>query len=101
MIVVYRVSRITFWLGRLLVRVPMIGMVNLVSQKGVVPELIQGELTAENLYETCLPFFLSSNYYTQVKKELAGVRGLIGEPGASARAAEAILEVLNGKSAYH
>ncbi len=99
MVVVYRVSRITFWLGRLLVRVPMIGMVNLVSQKGVVPELIQGELTAENLYETCLPFFLYSNYYGQVKRGLAGVRGLIGEPGATARAAQAVLEVLDGTGA--
>ena len=98
MIVVYRVSRITFWLGRLLVRVPMIGMVNLVSQKGVVPELIQGELTGENLYGTSLPFFLYSNYYAQVKKELAGVRGLIGEPGASARAARVVCEVLNRNS---
>ena len=94
MIVVYRVSRFTFFLGRLLVRVPVIGMVNLVSEKAVVPELIQGELTEESLYEACTPFFEHSNYYAQVKKELAKVQDLLGAPGASARAARVVCEIL-------
>jgi lipid-A-disaccharide synthase len=97
MIVVYRVSRLTFLLGRLLVRVPVIGMVNLVSEKAVVPELIQGELTEENLYETSIPFFEHANYYTQVKQDLAKVQGLLGAPGASARAARVVREILNGR----
>jgi lipid-A-disaccharide synthase len=97
MVIVYRVSRLTFFLARLLVRVPVIGMVNLVSEKAVVPELLQGELTAENLYETCIPFFEHANYYAQVKKDLAKVQGLLGTPGASARAARVVCEVLNGR----
>jgi lipid-A-disaccharide synthase len=95
MVVVYRVSRFTFMLARLLVRVPVIGMVNLVSERAIVPELVQGELTGKNLYEACMPFFEHANYYTQVKKELAKVQGLLGSPGASGRAARAVLEVLN------
>jgi lipid-A-disaccharide synthase len=94
MIVVYRVSRFTFMLARLLVRVPVIGMVNLVSEKAVVPELLQGELTGENLYKACLPFFEHANYYTQVKRDLAKVQDLLGKPGASARAAQVVLDVL-------
>ncbi len=97
MIVVYRVSRFTFMLARLLVRVPVIGMVNLVSEKAVVPELVQGELTGKNLYEACVPFFEHATYYTQVKKELAKVQDRLGEPGASARAAREVLEVLEGR----
>jgi lipid-A-disaccharide synthase len=95
MVVVYRVSRFTFLLGRLLVRVPVIGMVNLVSEKAVVPELIQGELTAESVYEACVPFFEHANYYTQVKHDLAKVEGMLGGPGASARAANVVLDVLS------
>lgn len=94
MIVVYRVSRITYALGRLLVRVPSISMVNLVCQKAVVPELVQGELTAKNLVEACMPFLTHATYYAQVRKELSKVRGLLGEPGASARAARVVREML-------
>jgi lipid-A-disaccharide synthase len=95
MIVVYRVSRLTFALGRLLVRVPMIAMVNLVSEKAVVPELIQGDLTEETLYEACLPFFEHAPYATQVKKDLVKVREILGLPGASERAARVVCEILN------
>ena len=97
MVVVYRVSRITYGLGRLLVRVPSIGMVNLVSQKPVVPELIQGDLNAKSLYDLCYPFFAHSIYYSHVKKDLSKVRDLLGEPGASARAAQVVREILAGQ----
>ncbi len=97
MIVVYRVSRFTFLLARLLVRVPVVGMVNLVSEKAVVPELIQGELTEENLYEACIPFFEHANYYTQVKKDLAKVQALLGAPGASVRAARVVRQILDSR----
>jgi lipid-A-disaccharide synthase len=97
MIVVYRVSRLTFALGRLLVRVPMIAMVNLVAGKAVVPEMIQGDLTEENLYEACLPFFEHATYTMQVKKDLARVRELLGLPGASERAARVVCEILDDR----
>jgi len=94
MVILYRVSSLTYGLARLLVRVPSIGMVNLVSQKAVVPELVQGELTEENLVEACTPFFVHSTYYANVKKELYKVKDLLGEPGASARAAGVVRELL-------
>ncbi len=94
MVVVYRVSRITYALGRLLVRVPSIGMVNLISGKAVVPELIQGDLNEESLYALCHPFFVHATYREQVRNELSRVKRLLGEPGASARAARVITEIL-------
>jgi lipid-A-disaccharide synthase len=100
MVVVYRVSRLTFLLGRFLVRVPVIGMVNLVSEKAVVPELIQGELTEENLYEACIPFLEHANYTAEVKKDLAKVRDLLGAPGASARAAGVVIDMLESRETY-
>jgi len=97
MVVVYRVSRVTYGLGRLLVRVPSIGMVNLVSQKAVVPELLQGDLNEKSLYNLCYPFFTHSIYYARVKKDLSKVKNLLGDPGASARAARVIREILVGE----
>jgi lipid-A-disaccharide synthase len=97
MVVVYRVSRVTYGLARLLVRVPSIGMVNLVSQRAVVPELLQGDLNEKSLCDLCYPFFAHSIYYGQVKKDLSKVKNLLGEPGASARAARVIREILVGE----
>ncbi len=95
MVVVYRVSRPTFWLGRLLVRVPSIAMVNLVSQRMVVPELIQGELDEESLADLCRAFLTDAVYRAQVVRALAEVRAMLGRPGASDRAAEVICGMLD------
>jgi lipid-A-disaccharide synthase len=49
MITFYRVNKLSWWMGRHLVKVPFLSMVNLVAGKCVVPELIQDDLTAERL----------------------------------------------------
>ncbi len=98
MIVAYRVSPITFGFGRLLVRVPSIGMVNLVSQKNIVPELLQENLNKNNLYQLCCRFFTESIYYTSVKKELFNIKKMLGQTGASEKAAQIVLEVLSLKT---
>jgi len=94
MVVVYRVSRFTFLLGRLLVRVPSIGMVNLVPRKAIVPELIQKDLNEQALVDLCLRYLTSATYYYSVKRELSAVRDLLGSPGASERAAEIVARIL-------
>jgi lipid-A-disaccharide synthase len=94
MIVVYRVSRLTYLLGKWLIRVPAIGMVNLVPQKGVVPEMIQQDVNPERILEHCMLFFTNALYTSAVRKELQRTRELLGEPGASNRAARVILQQL-------
>ena len=94
MIVVYRVSAATWVLGRLLVRVPSIGLVNLISQRSVVPELVQGGFNADTLLEACWEILNNSIYYFTIKQNLSHVRALLGNPGASERAAAVILEML-------
>jgi len=49
MVTFYRVTGVSWWMGRFLVDVPFFTMVNLIAQERVVPELIQNEMTAENL----------------------------------------------------
>ncbi len=98
MIVVYRVSRSTYHLGKWLIRVPAIGMVNLVPQKGVVPELIQQDVNPERIVEHCLPFFRNAVYGSAVRKELLRTGDLLGGPGASDRAARVVLQQLNASA---
>lgn len=95
MVVVYRVSRATFLLGRLLVRVPSIALVNLVCRCPVVPELLQGELDAQNLAGLCHDLLTRSLYRSEMKRALSQIPTLLGPPGASERAARAIVAVLD------
>ena len=94
MIIVYRVSQITWWVGRLLVDVPFVGMVNLVSGTQVVPELLQRDFTPERVAKTALELLHSPGGLGAIRQRLQEVRGRLGEEGASLRAAQEVLKTL-------
>ncbi|MFQ5989825.1 MAG: lipid-A-disaccharide synthase [Candidatus Methylomirabilales bacterium] len=94
MIIVYRVSRVTWWAGKLLVDVPSIGMVNLVAGRRVVPELIQNDFTPERVARITLELLHSPEALGAIRQELNEVRGRLGEEGASLRAAREVLKTL-------
>lgn len=94
MIVLYRVSWITFALARLLIRVKHIGMVNIVAGDRVVPELIQGEVTEERILAETQRILASPHLYQQMVKRLGEVRERLGSPGAPGRVAEIALSLM-------
>jgi len=91
LILVYRTSALTFWLAFFLIRVRWIGLVNLVAERTVVPELIQAEATGQRLYEEAVRLLEDRFAYDEMKRGLAKVRAMLGQPGASTRAAEVVL----------
>lgn len=92
MILFYRASSwITYRLARLLIRVPWIGLANLVAGRGIVPELIHDEATPERLVQETERLLADSRAYEDMKAALLSVRRALGTPGASRRAAEAVL----------
>lgn len=91
MVIVYRVSPFTFALGRRLVRVSSYGMVNLVAGRRVVPELIQDECTPNRITEEVVSLLGDAERAARMRQDLADVRSRLGEPGASRRAAEAVI----------
>ena len=93
MVVVYRLSPLTYRLGRRFVRVDTFAMANLVAGKRVVPELIQDDFTPDRVAAEALSILTDSERRSTMRRELAEVRKLIGTPGASARAARAVLQV--------
>jgi len=97
MVLFYRTTPLTFWFAnvviRFVIRVKWIGLVNLVAGRTVVPELIQSAATGQRLYEEALRILEDRSAYDEMKRELAKVRAALGEPGASARAAEVVLGV--------
>ncbi|HEV2721304.1 MAG TPA: lipid-A-disaccharide synthase [Thermoanaerobaculia bacterium] len=92
-VVMYRLSRATHWIARRVVKVPHFSLVNIVAGKKVVPELIQhdvnGHRIAAEVREMSEP-----PAHARLRAELAAVRAKLGGPGASRRAAEAIMGTL-------
>jgi lipid-A-disaccharide synthase len=91
MVLLYRTTLPTYWVARCLVQVKWIGLVNLVAGRSIVPELIQDEATAERLWLEARRLLTDRHAYNDMKGGLREVRGLLGEPGASGRAAEVVL----------
>jgi lipid-A-disaccharide synthase len=92
MIVVYKTLPLTYWFGRRLVRVPHLGMVNLIAGSEICPELLQHDVTPANLSQRLTPLLTDTPERRKMMEDLAGVRASLGEGGASERAAEILLE---------
>jgi len=94
MVVVYRISPLSYHLGRHFVNVPHYAMVNLIAGRQVVKELIQQRFTGEAVAEEVLAVIDDPQRNRQMRRDLAEVRGRLGEGGASARAAEEVRQIL-------
>jgi len=93
MIVVYRLSPLTYRLGRPFVRVDTFAMANLVAGRRVVPELMQDDFTPEAVAERAIELLEHPDSRVRMRSELREVRSQLGAPGASARAARAVIDV--------
>ena len=91
MVLLYKTSPLTYRLARWLITVKWIGLVNLVGGRLIVPELVQEEATDERLCREVLHLLRDPSAYNEMKEGLRQVRQLLGEPGASSRAAQVVL----------
>jgi len=94
LIAVYRVSPISYLVGRLLVRVPHVSLVNLIAEDRVVPELLQGKMAPEKLAAALERLWSSPSEQQAMIRAFERVRRRLGRPGAAARAAEEIVSML-------
>jgi lipid-A-disaccharide synthase len=93
MVVVYRLSPLTYRLGRRFLLMENVAMVNLIAGRRIVPELIQEDCTAENIAAETLALLTDRGRADDTRRALEDVRARLGGPGASGRAAEAVLAV--------
>jgi lipid-A-disaccharide synthase len=96
MVVVYHVSPVTYALGRRLVNVPHFAMVNLIAGRRVVPEIIQREFTPDRVASEVVSLLDDVPRRREMLADLDEVRRRLGQPGASARAADVVREALTG-----
>ena len=97
LVVIYKVSPMTYRLARRLAHVDTYAMVNLIAGERIVVELIQEACTAEAVADEAIRLLTDAAYRDAMTAALAGVRAKLGGPGASDRAAGAILELAQRK----
>ena len=94
MIIVYRVSWLTFLVARMLVRVEHVGMVNLIAGERLVPELLQNEASPERIAAESRALLDDAPARAALAAKLAGLRERLGGPGAAERVADLALAMI-------
>ena len=94
MIITYKVSGLSYILGRFLAKVSHIGLVNLIAGRTVVPELIQGEATAFRLAEEALAILKNNGLRAEMKRQLRSIREQLGQGDASRKIASIAGEMM-------
>ena len=94
MVIIYKVSPVSAWLAKALVRVPNVGLVNLVAGRGLVPELLQENATGHNIARTVENMLKDPDQLNQLRQQLIALREVLGGNGASDRAAELALGMI-------
>jgi len=95
MIIVYKISGLTYLIVKKLIKVSKIGMVNILLDDNVVPELIQNDVSERKIYDAGEKILSDKEYYNSVKLKLNMVKDKLGNEGASARAAKQIYALMN------
>lgn len=94
MVIAYKLSSLTYWLGRWLVITPFIGLPNIVLGKSIIKELIQHDATAENLSAEVMRILTDKAYADEMRENLNQVKQQLGRGGGSKNMAQLALEML-------
>ena len=88
MVIIYKVSPISYWVGRAMIQVKHIGLVNLIAGRKIVPELLQKAASPTRISDTVLEMLRDPSDLERIRLELLNIRDLLGGPGASERVAD-------------
>ena len=95
MVIVYKTSKITYAIGKSLVKIKNFGLANIVLGEQVVPELIQNHANAENIYSTAVTILSDEDLLNQMKTMLSGIKKVLGDKNAPENVAKIIYSLLN------
>jgi len=95
MIIVYKVSPITFLFAKLFVKIPYIGLANILAKEKIVPEIIQKKLLGEEIAKEIEKVIKNTEIMEKMRENLGRIKTMLGSSGASKRAAELALKLIN------
>jgi len=96
-VIIYKVSPVSAWLAKLLVRVPHVGLVNLVAGRELAPELLQDQATGDNIARAIQGMLENEEELNRLRRRLIALRDVLGGAGASDRVAELALGMIHGQ----
>jgi lipid-A-disaccharide synthase len=97
MVVIYKLSPLTYRLGKPLVTIDTYAMANLVAGERIVPELIQERCTPEAIADEAVSFLTDPERWERTRARLAHTRARLGPPGSTGRVADAVLGVAGAR----
>jgi lipid-A-disaccharide synthase len=92
-VIVYKTSLATYLIVKLLIKLPYIGLVNIVKGRKIIPEFIQYAIETDTIVEEVVRMIEDTGYAESIKRELEEVRDLLGKKGAAVNGAEIIARV--------
>jgi lipid-A-disaccharide synthase len=87
MIIIYKISSLTYFIGKFIVHINNIGLANIIAGKTIVAELIQGDASGYRIAAEALAILTDREKKQQIISDLAAIRAKLGTPGAAIRAA--------------
>ncbi|MCE5230573.1 lipid-A-disaccharide synthase [bacterium] len=100
MIIVYKVAYLSWLIGKSLVKIPYIGLINIVAGDMIAPELIQEQCTPQNVADSALAILTDPREVERVKYQLGKVKEKMGGRGASERAAKVVLDLAEKQAEF-
>ena len=92
-VLLYKVSPITYGIGKMVVNLTHVGLPNIVAGKEVIPELLQDDVSVDAIVNTVLPLLDDLQVNQHMRSELRSVKEKLGEPGAVNRVAQLIYDL--------
>ncbi len=100
MVIVYKLSGTTFFIGKRLIGIKNVGLPNIVAGKKIVAELIQNQATPENIADELIALLTNKDKRATMQKEFKEIKDKLGDGSAATRAAISIAGVINSSSAH-
>ncbi len=97
LVVVYKVFPLTYWLGRMIVKVKYVSLVNILSGREVVKELLQSEATTRNIVHELEKILSSESHKKNMMDAYARIRDIYSAKNASERVADMVWEMAGWK----
>jgi lipid-A-disaccharide synthase len=95
MVIVYKTSLLTYFIGKNLVSLKNIGMANIISGENIVPELIQDKVNPELIYNEAKKMLIDDNLYNATRVKLLEINKKLGGKGAVRKTADSIYSLIN------
>jgi lipid-A-disaccharide synthase len=94
MVIIYKLSAPSYYIGKMIINIDHIGLVNIIAGRTVVPELIQDDANAERIATEIINILTNRERLLEIKSQLSEIRSKLGSPGAAERAARLAYDML-------